>query len=187
MLKLLDIAHSYGENTVLNSVSLTLEPGQRIALFGPSGCGKTTLLRIALMLQKPTEGQVSNTFQKTGVVFQEPRLLPCRTAAENVNLVLGDKEKTLPLARECLSQMELQDAWDKYPRELSGGMQQRVALARATAPEPELLVLDEPFKGLDEALKLRILQKLQHTQAALLLVTHARQEAKALDCQVIHL
>ena len=95
MLKLQDITHRYGDHTVVRSFSLDVAPGQRIALMGPSGCGKTTLLRIALMLQKPTCGQVSNTFRNTGVVFQEPRLLPWRTAAENVNLVLGDKDVTI--------------------------------------------------------------------------------------------
>ena len=135
MLKLRGISHSYGDLPVLKNRDLTLHPGQRLALMGPSGCGKTTLLRIALGLLKPTVGTVENTFRKTSVVFQEPRLLRWRTALENVNLVLGDGKSTLETARSFLEQVKLSDAADKYPRELSGGMQQRVAVARALAAD----------------------------------------------------
>ena len=187
MLKLHELTHRYGENTVLNNISLTLEPGERVALMGPSGCGKTTLLRLALGLLQPSEGQAENTFPKTGVVFQEPRLLAWRTALDNVNLVLGDKAETLSRSRSCLTQMELEDAAEKYPRELSGGMQQRVALARALVSDPDLLILDEPFKGLDQELRMRILRQIGKTQAAILLVTHDPAEAQALGCRVLSL
>ena len=187
MLKLCNISHSFGSRPVLKNRSLTLEPGQRLALMGPSGCGKTTLLRIALGLLKSDEGSVQNTFRKTAAVFQEPRLLPWRTALENVALVLGDGKTALPRAMEALEQMELGDAAERYPRELSGGMQQRVAIARALAVDPDLLVLDEPFKGLDEALRLRVLQTVARTGAAVLLVTHEQWEAEALGCQIIRL
>ena len=187
MLKIRNLTHRYGENTVLNNISLTLAPGERIALMGPSGCGKTTLLRLALGLLKPAQGQIENSFQKTGVVFQEPRLLSWRTALENVNLVLGDKAATLPQAGEWLSRMELEEAAGKYPRELSGGMQQRTSLARALAIQPELLVLDEPFRGLDEALKDRILRQVHTADAAILLVTHDPAEALALGCEIMTL
>ena len=94
MLKLTNISHSYGEKQVLRDISLLLESGQRIALMGPSGCGKTTLLRIVMGLLAPTEGTVENRFSKTAAVFQEPRLLPWRTALENINLVLEDDNST---------------------------------------------------------------------------------------------
>jgi len=187
MLKLHELTHRYGDNTVLNNISLTLAPGERIALMGPSGCGKTTLLRLALGLLKPSEGWVENTFLKTGVVFQEPRLLTWRTALDNVNLVLGDKAETLPRSLTCLTQMELGEASEKYPRELSGGMQQRVALARALVLDPDLLILDEPFKGLDHELRMRIIRQIGKTQSAILLVTHDPEEAQALGCRVLSL
>ena len=187
MLNLRSVTHRYGEHTVLRNICLTLEPGQRIALMGPSGCGKTTLLRIALGLQQPTEGIWENCFRKTGVVFQEPRLLPWLTAAENVNLVLGDKAATMPQAMQQLARMELDSAAEKYPPELSGGMRQRLALARALAITPEFLVLDEPFKGLDQQLRLRILQQVDQTDAAILLVTHDPEEARALHCSILRL
>lgn len=187
MLKLNHISHSYGEHTVLRNFDLTLETGQRIALMGPSGCGKTTLLRIALGLLKPTGGSVENTFSRTAVVFQEPRLLQWRTALENVNLVLADDKTTLFRAEKYLQMVELSGSADKYPRELSGGMQQRVALARALAVEGDLLVLDEPFKGLDEALRENMMALVSKTNAAILLVTHDEEEAAALGCEIIRM
>ena len=168
MLKLTGISHSYGDLPVLNNRDLTLNSGQRLALMGPSGCGKTTLLRIAMGLLKPTEGIVENTFRKTSVVFQEPRLLQWRTALENVNLVLGDGKSTLETAGAFLEQVKLSDAADKYPRELSGGMQQRVAVARALAADGDLLILDEPFKAMDEALREQVIARVAETKAAIL-------------------
>ena len=184
MVKLSGISISFGEKQVLKDFDLTVEPGQRIALMGPSGCGKTTVLRILLGLLNPQKGTVENSFSKTAVVFQEPRLLPWRTAAENVNLVLGDKRSTLPEAQRWLEQLGLGDAGNKYPGELSGGMQQRVALARALALRSDLLILDEPFKGLDEELRRQVLEKTAQSAAAILLVTHDREEAEALGCRI---
>ena len=187
MLKLTNISHSFGERTVLKDRSLILHPGQRIALMGPSGCGKTTLLRIALGLLKPTSGSVENTFSKTTVVFQEPRLLPWRTALENVNVVLSDSPETREKALHHLSRLGLADAADKYPRELSGGMQQRVSLARALAAEGDLLVLDEPFKAMDETLRQSVIAQVAQTQSAILLVTHDETEAITLGCNILRL
>lgn len=185
MLELKNITHSYGETPVVRSFSLALGPGQRIALMGPSGVGKTTLLRIALGLLKPTDGAVENRFRKTAAVFQEPRLLPWRTAAENVNLVLGDDRATMETAKAWLKPLGLADDADKYPRELSGGMQQRVAIARALAVEGDLLILDEPFKAMDEELRSQVIGQVARTNAAILLVTHEEEEAAALGCRII--
>ena len=187
MLELKSISHRFGEKWVLENQNLTLNPGQRLAIMGPSGCGKTTLLRIALGLTKPTLGTVHNTFPRVGVVFQEPRLLPWRTALENVNLVLGDGQDTMEKAAGYLAQVGLGDARNKLPRELSGGMQQRVALARALAAEGDWLVLDEPFKAMDEALRRQVIDLVNRTGAAILLVTHDEQEAESLQCGILHL
>lgn len=187
MLKLSAVQHSFDGQQVLENVNLTLRPGQRIAIMGPSGTGKTTLLRIAMGLLKPENGTAENTFAKSAVVFQEPRLLPWRTAEENVNLVLKDNRATLEKARFFLNQLGLAEAAGKYPRELSGGMQQRVALARAMAMEGDLLILDEPFKAMDEALRSQVMAQVAKTDAAILLVTHEKEEAAALGCEIMHL
>ena len=187
MLKLTNICRSYGAQQVLSGLSLTVNPEQRVALMGPSGAGKTTLLRIALGLETPEQGTVENRFAKTAAVFQEPRLLPWRTALENVNLVLGDTPKTMEKARQALEQMGLAEAAGKYPRELSGGMQQRVAIARAMAVEADLLVLDEPFKAMDEALRKSVIAHVAKSEAAILLVTHEAWEAQLLNCEVIRM
>ena len=187
MLELKNISHRFSEKWVLKDQQLTLKPGQRLALMGPSGCGKTTLLRIALGLIAPTGGTVKNTFQSVGVVFQEPRLLPWRTALENVNLVLGDNRETEERAGRFLDRVGLSDARDNLPGELSGGMQQRVALARALALEGDCLVLDEPFKAMDEQLRRQMIGLVSETRAAILLVTHEEEEANLLGCEIIRL
>lgn len=187
MLTLHEISVRFGPRQVLDTCTLRLGKGERIALMGPSGCGKTTLARVALSLQMPDSGTVSCGFKRTAAVFQEPRLLPWATAAENVNLVLSDTAETVPLARSWLEKLELGDAAALYPSALSGGMQQRVSIARALASRPELLILDEAFKGMDEELKARMLRVTADTleDCALLLVTHSEQDARALDCRIL--
>jgi ABC-type nitrate/sulfonate/bicarbonate transport system ATPase subunit len=161
--------------------------GGRLALMGPSGCGKTTLLRCLAGLLAPRGGAVTGRPEKVAFAFQEPRLLPWRTAAENVNLVLSDREETMPEALRWLSQMELDRAGGLYPGELSGGMQQRVSLARALAARPAFLALDEPFKAMDEALRQRVMHRAAEAlkNTTLLLATHSADEAEALGCRVL--
>ena len=185
MLELKNVSLSYGELRVLRGVSLRLNPGERIAVMGPSGCGKTSLLRVIAGLQSPDSGTVERTAQRLSFVFQEPRLLPWLTAAENVRLVLPDAHHGED-AVAWLSRFGLSDAADKLPAELSGGMQQLVSLARALVCTPDLLLLDEPFKALDVAAKKNAIAAVSDgTDAAIILVTHDAREAKALDCCVI--
>ena len=101
--------------------------------------------------------------------------------------MLGDGKTTLEIAKSYLDQVQLADAADKYPRELSGGMQQRVAVARALAAQGDLLILDEPFKAMDEALREQVIALVNQTKAAILLVTHEEAEAKALGCEIIRI
>lgn len=182
MLKLQNISLSFGEQPVLQNISLTLSPGERIALTGPSGCGKTTLLRVAAGLQKAGSGSRTCTFQNPTVLFQEPRLLPWRTAFQNVALV-SDPEK----AEFWLDRLGLLDAKGKYPAELSGGMQQRLSLARALARGGDLFLLDEPFKAMDPALCRNVMDAVAEATkgSALLLITHNPEEAAALNCHVV--
>ena len=187
MLELKGIRLSFHGKEVLRNCDLLLPEGGRVALMGPSGCGKSTLLRVALGLQKPDAGTVSGRPGRTAAVFQEPRLLPWRTAEENVNLVLSDNASTLPNARKWLGRVELEEAAGLYPAELSGGMQQRVSLARALAFRPELLVLDEPFKAMDDALCQRMLCLVgeQLAGVSLLMATHSEEEARRLGCRIL--
>ena len=186
MLELQNVGVCFGVKSVLNRCTLSLAPRERIALMGPSGCGKTTLLRTTLGLQAPDSGAVSNTFSRPAAVFQEDRLFPWLTALENINLVLSGKAATLSEARGWLERLELGDAEELYPRELSGGMRQRIAIARALCVRPDLLVLDEPLKQLDAAMQERVASLISEScrDCAILLATHSEAEAAALGCRV---
>lgn len=186
MIETRDLTVTYGGRAVLREVDLTVPDGGHIALMGPSGCGKTTLLRVLAGLQTPDAGTVRVEPGRMACVFQEPRLLPWRTAAENVNAVLSDRAQTMPQALIWLERLELGDACDQYPAALSGGMQQRVAIARALAYDAPVLLLDEPFRGLDAALRARVTALIADAAAdkTLVLATHDAAAAAALGCAV---
>lgn len=173
---------SYGEKPVLTGVTLHAAPGERIALMGPSGCGKTSLLRLAAGLLRPTAGTATCRARRLAYAFQEPRLMPWLTAAENVAAVLDGGAASMPDALRWLDAVGLAGAADTFPRELSGGMAQRVNLARALAREGDLLLLDEPLKELDKALREDILALLDRCAAGrtLLVTTHDARVAHTL-------
>ena len=188
MLELKNVSLAFGDKTVFSGLNLRLDAGERCAVMGPSGCGKTSLLRLAAGLLTASAGTVTRGTTEVAVCFQEPRLLPWRTAAENVNLVLSDSAATIPAAEAWLSRLGLDaSAARQYPAELSGGMQQRSALARTLAQRGELLLLDEPFKALDEALREQVIRLVsaESAGAAVLLVTHDAREAEALGCRIV--
>lgn len=183
LLTLQNVSLSFGEKRVLHDVSLSLRHGESRVVMGSSGIGKTSLLRLCAGLLKPDSGHIQCHAARISMQFQEPRLLSWLTAAENVNTVLSDKRDTLPEAMEFLSMVGLAEAAELYPAELSGGMAQRVALARALAFRGELYLLDEPFRGLDEALRddMISLVKEKTKDAGLLLVTHDPEVAQRFD------
>ena len=182
MIRFEDVSLVYGDRTVLRGVDLHVPAGAHAALMGPSGCGKTSLLLLAAGLQKPTAGAVRSAAVRPAYAFQEPRLLPRLTAAQNVNAVLSDRAETMPQALRWLEAVGLADAADRLPHQLSGGMAQRVNLARSLAYGGDLLLLDEPLKELDGDRKQAILALLaEHTAGRTLLVTtHDPDEARAL-------
>ena len=165
---------------VLGELAFSLANGEVAALVGPSGCGKTTLLRIIAGLDRDFEGSVTLPAHGTlGMVFQEPRLLPWRTVEQNVRLAAP---QATDAALDTLFQaLSLTAHREHYPGELSLGLARRVALARAFAVEPDLLLLDEPFVSLDDALAARLRDELadlvDRRPVTTLLVTHNVEEA----------
>lgn len=181
-----DISLSFDGKIILDSFSAELT-GPSVCLFGPSGCGKTTLLNVIAGLVQPDAGSMQGVPEKVGYVFQEDRLLPWMSARENVQQVL--RPERAGQADEWLQRMGFTKAdCSKRPGELSGGMARRAAVARALAFGAELLLLDEPFQGLDDTRKYVLIDLLkEHTQdKSLILVTHDMDEAQALCETMIH-
>ena len=191
MIKMSNITFAFDEKNIFQNFSMELKKGEILALMGPSGCGKTTLLGLASGLLKPQKGEIVNSFQKTSYVFQEPRLFPWLTVKENLIAVMDKKDKNAEkTVLECLALVGLEDALDKYPDELSGGMKSRVSLARALAFGGNLFLLDEPFAALDAELRhnlsRKIKQHLRKSGASAILVTHNREDAKIIADRFRH-
>lgn len=196
-LELVDVWHRYGDTPAVCGMNLSVAQGEVVCLLGPSGCGKTTALRIAAGLEQAEKGRVllDGTLvsgdgrrlppeqRNVGLVFQDYALFPHLTIFENVafGLVGRTSDGKKDRVEQVLQQVGMPGAGNRYPHELSGGQQQRVALARALAPEPTLILLDEPFSGLDARLRDRVrdqtLHALQSAGAATLMVTHDAEEA----------
>lgn len=187
--------------TALSEVSFEVHDGDFLSIIGPSGCGKTTLLHIIGGLTAPTSGSVylddalldRPQPSKLAWVFQDNTLLPWRSIVSNVAFGLELKGLEKPArekkAREYLDLVGLNGFEDKYPAELSGGMQQRVAIARALTLEPEILLLDEPFGALDEQTRMLLGDELSRiwkaTKKTIILVTHSLIEAAYLSTVVL--
>lgn len=192
-------AKSYGVVSAARDVSFELPKGQLMALLGPSGCGKTTTLRLIAGFERLEAGEIEIAGEivarppfhlpperrRVGMVFQEYALFPHLTVEQNVRFGLhhyaGDVAKRVSTV---LSLVGLDGLQDRYPHQLSGGQQQRVALARALAPEPELVLLDEPFSNLDAGLRVRVRSEvrsiLRQANATAIFVTHDQEEALSL-------
>ncbi len=188
LIRLQNVRKHYGSEQVIDDLSLSVEAGEVIGVQGPSGSGKTTMLRLIAGLEKPDAGTVNCESDKLACVFQEPRLLPWKTALENVALPLRAigqaKARARSHARDWLDKMGLIHAADRYPRQLSGGMAQRVGLARALALEPEVLLLDEPFSALDAERRSSVRRTLENMLAertyTVFYITHYPYEIEGL-------
>lgn len=192
-----NVERRFGSIDAVRGVSLDIDPGEIICLVGPSGCGKTTLLRMTAGLERPTGGRilindkvvagpdihVPPERRGVGLMFQDFALFPHLTLQENTAFGLKalPREDAARIAFSALERVGLAKYADEYPHILSGGEQQRVALARAIAPRPGLLMMDEPFSGLDSQLRDDMREEtltiLKETRATCILVTHSSEEA----------
>ncbi len=199
------ISHSFGPQQVLDDVSLHVEQGLIACLLGPSGCGKTTLLRIAAGLEPLQKGRVEiggrivaeaglaelpPEIRNVGLMFQDYALFPHLTVLENVKFGVGAATRnTEAWVASALERMGLVGFAGRYPHELSGGQQQRVALLRALAPEPSILLLDEPFSGLDVTRRAQVREQthdlLKESGHTALMVTHDPEEAMFMSDQLL--
>jgi ABC-type nitrate/sulfonate/bicarbonate transport system ATPase subunit len=178
---------------VLTDLKLTVGAGEFLCILGPSGCGKSTLLNVLAGLDKGYEGQVSVSGGRVGYLFQEPRLLPWLTADENLDFVLDScrvpTSRWSELKSRYLAMTGLSEYRDYYPHQISGGMAQRLALVRALCVEPGILLMDEPFSGLDEITARRIRSDLlaiwRETRKTIVFVTHNAFEACFLADRVL--
>lgn len=200
--------------TVLNDIDLHVSPGEFVTIVGPSGCGKSTLLRLILGSEQPDCGTVlfdgetiRNPDRKRGIVFQKYSLFPHLTVLDNLAFGLDMEAFTLPgrmmrpmkhrkarkafreQAQEYLERVKLAEHGDKYPHELSGGMQQRVAIAQGLIMKPRLLMMDEPFGALDDStrqdMQLYILEQWQEHKMTVFFVTHDLEEAVFLGTRIL--
>lgn len=204
-LRLTGVSHSFGATAVVRSVSLTVDRGAIVCLLGPSGCGKTTLLRLAAGLERLQRGRIEigghvvadaatgrnvpPEARRVGLMFQDYALFPHLTVGKNVRFGLGRAARNEAWLSEALSRMGLRALSDAYPHTLSGGQQQRCALLRALAPHPDLLLLDEPFSGLDVTLRAQVRAEtaafLREARIPTLVVTHDPEEAMLLADQLL--
>ena len=202
-LALENVTKRFGDVTAVRHVSLEIEGGEFVCFLGPSGCGKTTLLRLVAGLDTPDEGYirlgendltgVSARDRNFGMVFQSYSLFPSMNVARNVAYGLHcrrwPREKIPQRVREILELVHLAEQIDRYPSQLSGGQQQRVALARALAPEPGVLLLDEPLSALDAKVRMTLREEVRRVQRRLgittIMVTHDQQEALTMADRVV--
>lgn len=194
MLALSGLTLAYGENPVLEDLTLAVDAGRFASLIGPSGCGKTSVLRAIAGLMRPLKGEVGLGVPRTevGFLFQDDALLPWRTARQNVALGLRirGRPKTAALAEadNWLESLGLGGLGDRYPQRLSTGQRKRVAIAQVLALKPRLLLMDEPFASLDAIVRTRITQDLldwvEREHLTVLLVTHDLEEALSVSDSV---
>ena len=199
ILEINNLSHSYGgKNPTIQNINLDIEKSERIAILGPSGCGKSTLLRLIAGLEKPNKGQViidgivvssENEIvppekRNIGLVVQEKALFPHLSVYDNICFGIKKNQNKKTITSDLLQLLKIDLLKNKYPHEISGGEQQRVALARSLAPNPKLLMLDEPFSALDKDLKDTLYDEISEVfterGSTILLVTHDSNEAEVM-------
>ena len=183
----LEAQNKQGENLIFKNLNFIIKKSQFVSIFGPSGCGKTTLLNIISGLDKDFDGSVqtfnsaTNPNKNISYMFQAPRLFPWLTAIENVKFPIKKKKNCEKIAFEFIKKIGLERYKNQYPNRLSGGMQRRIALARAFVPNPNILLLDEPFISIDKkianSLRKLLIKLWKKNKPIIIFVTHDLDEA----------
>ena len=193
-LKVDNLSFSFGFKEILKNRNFKLKKGEVISIVGPSGGGKTTLLHLCAKLLTLEEGKIRNSFKSSSFAFQEARLLPWKNVIDNISLGLKakniKKQKADELSKNIALKFGLQiDDFEKFPKDLSGGMKQRVSFARALVLNPSLLFLDEPFSALDIGLKKELqsllIEEINTNQLSILFITHDLMEAIKLSDEIL--
>ena len=206
ILKIESLSHAYdAEKEILTNVSFKVMAGDFVSILGPSGSGKSTLLRIIAGLERQSLGRILINNQiisdenhhmppekrNLGLVVQDKCLFPHLDVLSNVAFGIRKKNAKNAIAKDLLRLFKIEDCEKKFPNELSGGEQQRVALARSLAPEPQILLLDEPFNALDDDLKDDLYKETQNIikekEMTVLMVTHDKRESQIFSNKIINL